>query len=74
MKFKEDNGFSFLGPDVAIDNDGNPFLLEINAFPTTAVGSPLGVQLKLGMLTDMYRMLGAGGYNDVERKYRRCKT
>ena len=69
MKYKEDNGFSFLGPDVAIDNDGNPFLLEINAFPTTAVGSPLGVQLKLGMLTDMYRMLGAGGYNDVERKY-----
>jgi hypothetical protein len=69
MKYKHDNGFSFLGPDVAIDNEGVPFLLEINAFPTTSVSTPLGVQLKLEMLTDMYRMLGVGGYNDVERKY-----
>ena len=69
LKYKEDNGFSFLGPDVAIDNEGKPFLLEINAFPTTSVSTPLGVQLKLQMLTDMYRMLGVGGYNDAGRRY-----
>ena len=83
-----DNYFSFLGPDIALDKDSVPYLLEINAYPTTAVSSPLGVQLKMSMLSEMWRMLGVGGYDRQGRGYsenvksridafcqnRKCKT
>lgn len=51
--------FQFFGPDVAVDRELRPWLLEMNAYPTTSTCCPLDTHLKARMLTEMWRLVGA---------------
>lgn len=50
--------FQFFGPDFSLDSGGRPWVIEINAFPTTTQCCPLDTGIKLRALVDMWRIVG----------------
>lgn len=50
--------FQFFGPDFTLDSGGRPWVIEINAFPTTTQCCPLDTSIKLRALVDMWRIVG----------------
>ena len=51
--------WQLVGPDIAINSNGDPIVEEVNVFPAMDGHSPLDLQVKLKMLTDMWWLLGA---------------
>lgn len=50
--------FELLGFDVMLDSNLKPMLLEVNAAPSFATGSPLDYEIKRQLFVDMFAMLG----------------
>jgi hypothetical protein len=47
-----ENAFELFGADILIDEDGRPWLLEINASPSLAIANPLDEDVKVHMIRD----------------------
>ena len=50
--------FELLGFDIILDSDLQPWVLEVNHSPSFATDSSLDEQVKITVLTDVFRMLG----------------
>ena len=50
--------FEVLGFDVLIDQNGKPWLLEVNQSPSFATESDLDYQVKHKVITDTFNLLG----------------
>lgn len=57
--------FEILGFDILVDDNLEPFLLEINHAPSFSTDTPLDLQVKHDMLKDAFRMLNMS----VKRKW-----
>ena len=71
LKDRKDKSFSLLGATFSVDKSGNPFLENINTYPSTAIDTPGSFHEKIWMLTDMWRIVGVGGYDRSGRGYKK---
>ena len=55
---KTKNCFEVLGFDVLIDDQFNPWLLEVNLSPSMNTDSPLDFRIKSNMLVDLFNLVG----------------
>jgi D-alanine-D-alanine ligase-like ATP-grasp enzyme len=49
--------FQVLGIDIFLDRKAKPWLIEVNQSPSFATDSPLDQTIKLGVLSDAFRIL-----------------
>lgn len=52
------NCFELLGFDVLIDDQLNPWLLEVNLSPSMNTDSPLDFKIKTNLLKDLFNLIG----------------
>jgi ankyrin repeat protein len=57
--------FQMFGIDIMLDASGSPWLLEVNLDPSLAMDSPLDVDVKGTVLTDLLNLLGVGADGDA---------
>ena len=50
--------FELLGFDVMFDEEYNPWVLEVNHSPCYLTETPFDYELKLGLITETFRLLG----------------
>lgn len=62
--------FEILGFDICIDKNAKPWLLEVNLSPSFGNDSKLDDQLKRGVVTNSFKLLGAT-YREKVRKIRK---
>ena len=52
------NCFQLFGFDIMIDNELNPWLLEVNLSPSLACESPLDHRIKAHLVSDLFNLAG----------------
>lgn len=52
------NCFELLGFDILIDDNLNPWLLEVNMSPSMNIDSPLDAKIKGEMLANLFTLVG----------------
>ena len=57
------NCFELFGFDVLIDSDLRPWLMEVNLSPSLAADSPLDMQIKSALVSDMFTLLGVQAFD-----------
>jgi hypothetical protein len=58
VPYKNNNCFELFGFDILIDNDIEPWLLEVNLTPALSCDSPLDQKVKSNCLADLLSMAG----------------
>jgi len=53
-----DSCFELLGFDILIDQDINPWLLEVNLSPSLNCDSPIDLSIKSNLITDLLNLAG----------------
>merc|ERR1712166_425283 len=61
------NCFEVLGFDVMFDEQGVPMLIEVNNLPSFETETALDVQVKKGLIRDVFKMVG--GRNHARKKF-----
>lgn len=56
-EFSNSMCFEILGFDIFIDEDLNPFLIEVNSTPSFATGTPLDAKIKKNLISDCLRLV-----------------
>lgn len=64
--------FEILGFDIYLDKKAKPWLLEVNLAPSFATESNLDLELKHGVITDTFKLLGIT-HRDKVRKINKRK-
>ena len=52
------NCFELFGYDILVDSDLKPWLVEINLSPSLACESPLDLQIKSSLISDLLNLVG----------------
>ena len=52
------NCFQLFGFDIMIDDELNPWLLEVNLSPSLACDSPLDHRIKAKLVSDLFNLVG----------------
>jgi len=52
------NCFELLGFDILLDNELEPWLLEINLSPSLGCDSPLDQRIKGNLISDLFTLIG----------------
>jgi tubulin polyglutamylase TTLL4 len=52
------NFFELFGYDILLDNDLNPWILEVNRGPSLKAESPIDFHVKSNLLIDMFNLVG----------------
>lgn len=77
MSFPRSNCFELLGFDILIDDNLNPWLLEVNLSPSLNCDSPLDQKVKGNLIADLFTLAGivpleqrkaAGGFEAIYGK------
>ena len=63
-----DNEYIILGADIILDNNNNPYLIEINAYPNLWSSNKLVHSIKMNMLTDFVNLYIEPIINNIEPK------
>lgn len=59
------NSFEIFGYDIMIDDTMNPWLLEVNMFPSLNVNSEFDLFIKSPMIADAFTLIGLQPYDPV---------
>jgi len=57
------NCFELFGFDVIIDSNLKPWLLEVNLSPSLATDSPLDLNIKGNLITDLFNLIGIRSFD-----------
>ena len=52
------NFFELLGYDIMLDDELNPWILEVNLAPSLAGDSPIDFQIKSNLIVDTFNLIG----------------
>ncbi len=67
------NCFELFGFDILIDSDLKPWLVEVNLSPSLATDSPLDMNIKSTLLTDVFNIVGVKRFDRKKESLNKIK-
>jgi len=65
LKIHRNSCFELYGFDILIDDNMKPWLLEVNVLPSLECPTPLDRKIKVGLLKNIFHLIGITPYNRV---------
>lgn len=70
----KNNCFELYGYDIMVDDNLSPWILEVNLSPSLSADSPLDMNIKSGLVSDMFNLIGVKKFDRRRDNLTKMKT